>query len=234
MCGWALRRFRCSNCSQVLPHEAGAHPGISEQFFILTFADAPGKGTVFLKRLTSDLYPEKRSDVQHYRIMYEHLQANAQGPDSTRQLITQTARATLREVRPGLEERVPFGVGELPADQGRLVHREPAGRRRGGVRVGVTTSPPPGRAPATVPTHRWPFVDLAAQHLHPGQDRTDVVAVRVAEGCLRRVSAEEAVSVAAPVRADKPPVRGSPAPTGQGVRQMTSARRASMAAATLG
>ncbi|MEU9032587.1 helix-turn-helix transcriptional regulator [Streptomyces sp. NPDC048383] len=81
---------------QVLPHEAGAHPGISGQFSILTFADAPGKGTVYLERFTSDLYLEKRSDVHHYNVMYEHLQAQALNPDSTRQIINHAAKAHAR------------------------------------------------------------------------------------------------------------------------------------------
>ncbi|WP_435972244.1 helix-turn-helix domain-containing protein [Streptomyces sp. Qhu_M48] len=77
---------------QVLPHDVGAHPGISGQFSILAFADAPGKGTVYLERFTSDLYLEKRSDVQHYSVMYEHLQATALNPYSSRRFIAQAAR----------------------------------------------------------------------------------------------------------------------------------------------
>ncbi|THA47083.1 helix-turn-helix transcriptional regulator [Streptomyces sp. A1136] len=74
---------------QVLPHEAGAHPGISGQFSILHFeADAPGAGTVYLERFTSDLYLEKRSDIEHYGVMYDHLQAQALNPDSSRRFIT--------------------------------------------------------------------------------------------------------------------------------------------------
>ncbi|WP_329388478.1 helix-turn-helix domain-containing protein [Streptomyces sp. NBC_01351] len=76
---------------QVLPHDVGAHPGISGQFSILNFADAPGKGTVYLERFTSDLYLEKRSDVQHYSVMYDHLHAQALNPASTRQFITRAA-----------------------------------------------------------------------------------------------------------------------------------------------
>ncbi|MCY0939378.1 helix-turn-helix domain-containing protein [Streptomyces sp. H34-S4] len=76
---------------QVLPHGAGAHPGISGQFSILHFADAPGAGTVYLERFTSDLYLEKRSDVELYSVMYERLQAKALNPDSTRHFITRAA-----------------------------------------------------------------------------------------------------------------------------------------------
>ncbi|MEU9107202.1 helix-turn-helix transcriptional regulator [Streptomyces xanthophaeus] len=76
---------------QVLPHDAGAHPGVSGQFSILGFPDAPGAGTVYLERFTSDLYLEKRSDVQHYSTMYDHLQAQALNPEHTRHFITRAA-----------------------------------------------------------------------------------------------------------------------------------------------
>ncbi|MEN8654565.1 helix-turn-helix transcriptional regulator [Streptomyces sp. 21So2-11] len=72
---------------QVLPHDAGAHPGISGQFSILKFADTSDTGVVYLERFTSDLYLEKRSDLQHYSAMYAHLQAQALSPDSTRHFI---------------------------------------------------------------------------------------------------------------------------------------------------
>ncbi|MFF8264688.1 helix-turn-helix domain-containing protein [Streptomyces virginiae] len=76
---------------QVLPHDAGAHPGVSGQFSILDFPYAPGAGTVYLERFTSDLYLEKRSDVQHYSVMYDHLRAQALNPEHTRHFITRAA-----------------------------------------------------------------------------------------------------------------------------------------------
>ncbi|MFD3870336.1 helix-turn-helix domain-containing protein [Streptomyces sp. NPDC058623] len=86
---------------QVLPHYAGAHPGISGQFSILGFADAPGKGTVYLERFTGDLYLEKRSEVQHYGVMFEHLQAKAANPDSNREFIAQAAKTHARTTGAG-------------------------------------------------------------------------------------------------------------------------------------
>ncbi len=80
---------------QVLPHDVGAHPGVSGQFSILDFADAPGAGTVYLERFTSDLYLEKRSDVRHYSVMHDHLQAQALDPDSTRDFISRAAEELL-------------------------------------------------------------------------------------------------------------------------------------------
>ncbi|MFJ9148580.1 helix-turn-helix domain-containing protein [Streptomyces sp. NPDC102270] len=76
---------------QVLPHTVGAHPGLSGQFSILTFVENPG-GVVYLERFTSDLYLEKPSDVQHYGVMYEHLQALALSPDSSRGFITDVTK----------------------------------------------------------------------------------------------------------------------------------------------
>ncbi|MFD6184866.1 helix-turn-helix domain-containing protein [Streptomyces goshikiensis] len=76
---------------QVLPHSTGAHPGVSGQFSILDFPDAPGAGTVYLERFTSDLYLEKRSEVRHFSTMFDHLQAQALHPERTRHFITRAA-----------------------------------------------------------------------------------------------------------------------------------------------
>ncbi|MFE7929077.1 helix-turn-helix domain-containing protein [Streptomyces sp. NPDC057456] len=78
---------------QVLPYTAGAHPGLSGQFSILRFADSPDAGVVYLERFTSDLYLEKPSDVRHYGVMYDRLQAQALTADNSRDFITYTARA---------------------------------------------------------------------------------------------------------------------------------------------
>ncbi|MEU1657524.1 helix-turn-helix transcriptional regulator [Streptomyces griseofuscus] len=72
---------------QVLPHVAGAHPGLCGPFSVLHFADSPQAGVVYLERFTSDLYLEKQSDVQHYGMLHDHLQAQALNPDATRDLI---------------------------------------------------------------------------------------------------------------------------------------------------
>ncbi|WP_327733580.1 helix-turn-helix domain-containing protein [Streptomyces nojiriensis] len=76
---------------QVLPHSAGAHPGISGQFSILDFPDTV-TGTVYLERFTSDLYLEKRSDVRHYSAIFDHLQAQALSPEHTRCFVTRAAQ----------------------------------------------------------------------------------------------------------------------------------------------
>ncbi|MFF5701836.1 helix-turn-helix domain-containing protein [Streptomyces sp. NPDC012794] len=70
---------------QVLPHEVGAHPGVSGQFSLLEFSDATDVSVVDLERFTSDLYLEKQSDVHLFGDMYAHLQVQALSPDSTRE-----------------------------------------------------------------------------------------------------------------------------------------------------
>ncbi|MFF0216632.1 helix-turn-helix domain-containing protein [Streptomyces vinaceus] len=76
---------------QILPHAAGAHPGLSGQFSILTFSDNDA-GVVYLERFTSDLYLEKPADRQPYHFMYDHLQAQALAPEQSRQFIRDTIR----------------------------------------------------------------------------------------------------------------------------------------------
>jgi transcriptional regulator with XRE-family HTH domain len=73
---------------QVIPYAAGAHPGLAGQFSILRFPDTAASGVVCLERHTSDLCLEKPSDVQHYSVLYDHLQAQALSPDRTRDLIS--------------------------------------------------------------------------------------------------------------------------------------------------
>ncbi|CAM5246835.1 helix-turn-helix domain-containing protein [Streptomyces avidinii] len=77
---------------QVLPHDAGAHPGVSGQFTLLEFAEATDGSVVYLERFTSDLYLEKRSDVRRYGDMYAHLQAQALSPDGTRSFIEEVIK----------------------------------------------------------------------------------------------------------------------------------------------
>lgn len=76
---------------QVLPHEVGAHPGVSGQFSLLEFSDATDGSVVYLERFTSDLYLEKRSDVRLYSDMYAHVQAKALSPDGSRKFLAETA-----------------------------------------------------------------------------------------------------------------------------------------------
>lgn len=77
---------------QPLPYAVGAHPGLPGQFSVLRSADGPGGGVVYLERFTGDLFLEKPSDAQHYGVLYDHLQAEALDPDSSRDLINDVTK----------------------------------------------------------------------------------------------------------------------------------------------
>ncbi|MEV0414972.1 helix-turn-helix transcriptional regulator [Streptomyces sp. NPDC050448] len=80
---------------QILPHSAGAHPGVSGQFSILTFPGGDA-GVVYLERYTSGLYLEKPADRRPYHFIYDHLQAKALGPEQSRRFIRDTIRIHTR------------------------------------------------------------------------------------------------------------------------------------------
>ncbi|MBJ7904816.1 helix-turn-helix transcriptional regulator [Streptomyces sp. NPDC004549] len=77
---------------QVLPFEAGAHPGLNGQYAILEFADAADSSVVYLEGVTSDLYLEKAPDVQKYAVMYEHLRAQSLSVEHSREFIAKAAK----------------------------------------------------------------------------------------------------------------------------------------------
>jgi len=77
---------------QVLPFTVGAHPGMVGTFSLLEFSDAADSSVVYLEGVTSDLYLEKHTEVQHYSVMYEHLRAQAHNPDQTRQFMLELAK----------------------------------------------------------------------------------------------------------------------------------------------
>ena len=76
---------------QVLPHTAGAHPGLTGQFSILEFPDSR-QAVVYLERFTSGLCLERPADVQQYHAMYARMQNQALSPDHTRHFITQATK----------------------------------------------------------------------------------------------------------------------------------------------
>ncbi|MFJ5074387.1 helix-turn-helix domain-containing protein [Streptomyces sp. NPDC088553] len=71
---------------RVLPHSAGAHPGLSGQFSVLEFPDSR-EAVVYLKRFTSGLCLDKPSDVRQYGVTHAHLRARALTPEHSRDVI---------------------------------------------------------------------------------------------------------------------------------------------------
>lgn len=81
---------------QVIPYDAGAHPGMSGNFAILDFADATDASVVYIEGVTSDLYLEKPTDVHGYSVMYEHLRAQALSAEASRQFVENAAKGYAR------------------------------------------------------------------------------------------------------------------------------------------
>lgn len=66
---------------QVLPYSAGFHAGISGSFVILDFPGDPS--TVYLEHSMSGLFPEDPVEVEHYGMVFDHLQAHALSVDDS-------------------------------------------------------------------------------------------------------------------------------------------------------
>lgn len=78
---------------RVIPYEAGAHPGMSGSFSVVTFL--PGSDlepVVFIESMAGDLLREDEASVARYLDMYRHVEGMALSPDETVRLIDRAAR----------------------------------------------------------------------------------------------------------------------------------------------
>jgi hypothetical protein len=80
---------------QVIPYEAGAHPGMPGSFVLMDFTDPLDTDLVYIDTLAGDLFLESDADVNRYGQMFDHLRAAAHSPNDTISLIT-TAAASLK------------------------------------------------------------------------------------------------------------------------------------------
>ncbi|MFC0042176.1 helix-turn-helix domain-containing protein [Actinomadura rayongensis] len=74
---------------QVIPFDAGAHPGLVGSFTLMRFPEAVGPEVVYIESQAGDLFLEEPEDVDRYRVSFEHLRAVALSP-------TASAAATYR------------------------------------------------------------------------------------------------------------------------------------------
>jgi hypothetical protein len=79
---------------QILPFSAGAHSAMGGPFTILRFAEPDLADVVYIEQLTSALYLERRSDVDHYMEIMNRLSAEALTPAGTTKLIKEIIRDT--------------------------------------------------------------------------------------------------------------------------------------------
>ncbi len=62
---------------QVVPFEAGAHPGLDNTFMLLEFDSSVQGPVVFVENLAGNFYLERDAEIQRYREVLEHLKACA-------------------------------------------------------------------------------------------------------------------------------------------------------------
>jgi transcriptional regulator with XRE-family HTH domain len=76
---------------QVIPFEAGAHPGMPGSFVHMDFKDPLDPELVYIDTMAGDLFLETDADLRRYRSMFDHLRAAALSPAETSSLLTSAA-----------------------------------------------------------------------------------------------------------------------------------------------
>lgn len=71
---------------QLLPFDAGFHPGLYGSFMLMGFPE-PNPDVVWVENLTNSVYFEGSEDVGRYAEVFDHLRATALGPPETRSRI---------------------------------------------------------------------------------------------------------------------------------------------------
>ena len=79
---------------QVVPFDRGGHAGASGSFSILRFEERDLPDVVYIEQLTSAVYLDQRSDVEHYLEVVDQLSGEALTPDESRAFIQQVAKET--------------------------------------------------------------------------------------------------------------------------------------------
>ncbi|MEV6494926.1 helix-turn-helix transcriptional regulator [Actinoplanes sp. NPDC051633] len=72
---------------QIVPFDAGAHPGSRGAFTLMEFPD-PDPALVYIETLTGNLFLEKPAEVSQYRANFEQLIAQALSPQASLRMIT--------------------------------------------------------------------------------------------------------------------------------------------------
>ena len=79
---------------QVVPFARGGHAGASGSFSILRFKERDLPDVVYIEQLTSSVYLDQRSDVEHYLEVVDQLSGEALPPADTISFIEQAASET--------------------------------------------------------------------------------------------------------------------------------------------
>jgi transcriptional regulator with XRE-family HTH domain len=72
---------------QVIPFEAGAHPGMDGSFVVLEFESSPEQTVVYTESAAGGLFLEENAEVRRYMLMFGHLRAAALRPEASADLL---------------------------------------------------------------------------------------------------------------------------------------------------
>lgn len=76
---------------QVIPFANGAHAAMDGSFTVLGFPGDIDPRVAYFEYQTGSLYLEKREEVSRYRLAFDHVRAEAIGPEASRDLILHCA-----------------------------------------------------------------------------------------------------------------------------------------------
>jgi transcriptional regulator with XRE-family HTH domain len=76
---------------QVIPFDAGAHPGMPGSFIVLQFTEEAIPDVIYVETMAGELFLEEESDIRRYKLVFEHLRAVSASPDASRSLLASLA-----------------------------------------------------------------------------------------------------------------------------------------------
>ncbi len=76
---------------QVLPYDAGGHPGMAGAFAILQFGEPSANDVVYIETQAGDLFLESEIDINRFTSIFEHLRAQALPPEASVSFIRRIA-----------------------------------------------------------------------------------------------------------------------------------------------
>jgi transcriptional regulator with XRE-family HTH domain len=79
---------------QVVPFDAGSHPGMDGAFVVLEFPDPADQSIVYTESAAGGLFLEEEVEIRRYILMFEHLRAAALRPEATVSLLDEIAVET--------------------------------------------------------------------------------------------------------------------------------------------
>ncbi len=68
---------------QVIPFEAGAHPGMPGSFILMDFSDPMDTDLIYVDSMAGDLFLESDADVRRYTLVFDNLRAVALSPGAS-------------------------------------------------------------------------------------------------------------------------------------------------------